>query len=117
MRKTLSKKEARAIFIKFLMENNCLQNFIICYKAYNKCDMTPKEIMDKIINNASRCNYYFDDIFDKISISFDWVDKSVEEVMRNMYYHDKVYWQYWSNINKKFKMKCSNKEYGKIVGE
>jgi hypothetical protein len=112
MLNTLSKKEARAIFVKFLLENNCLRQFVACYRAYHKCDSSPDYIIDKVITRTKSTGYDFTDILSRISISFDWMDDNVVSACRKIDRMDCAI--YWSKINKKFQ---SFNTHGKIVGE
>ena len=95
----ISTKEARVLFAKFLMEKNCLTQYLACFKhahaEYSKS--SPREIMVATIDRAIK--YYGDNanlgqILNKIPISFSWFE--VDNFMKSNF-NEEDYWMEISN--------------------
>ena len=85
----VTNKEARRLFVKFLLKNNCLKQYILCYRAQNGKKLTSKEIIDKTIHSldtSTHCSSKFlFSIFEWGDISFNWYNDDVRDVMKNKY--------------------------------
>lgn len=100
----ISKKEARALFVKFLMENNCLKQYIVCFKDFNQNhkNKTASEVIDITMDRlvGQRINI-LGQIFNKIRVSFEWpsVCKPMREVFGITDFMDAI--NFWSKLSTK----------------
>lgn len=97
----ITPKKARAIFIKFLMENNCLMEYIICYRGqYNRGNYTPSQIFDTVINKLNNFGGRF--AVALLNASFGWSASSRElcKISNKKLSCDYAY-QYWNKLNGK----------------
>lgn len=102
MNKTyITPKEARAIFIKFLMENNCLMEYIICYRGqYHRENYTPSQVFDTVIDRLSKDGGRFDVAL--LNASFGWASSSRELCkIRNKKLSCDYAFQYWNKLSGK----------------
>ena len=90
----ISKKQAKAILVKFLFENRCVEDFVkSCnFKHNNSFQLSAQETIEFCINRLMVDNKYLDEIFDWGSISFTWAECT----------HIKSR-EYWRSINCKWK--------------
>jgi len=110
MLNTLSKKEARAIFVKFLLENNCLRQYVACYNAFRKKELAPSEVIDRTIDYVQKIPFSFYEIFRYSSTSFFWYHSCVVDTMRDCFLcNDSA--DYWRRIRDKFEMYVRLQKY------
>lgn len=105
----ITNKEAKARLIKFLMTNNCLREYINCYKFYNHTDLTPSEIFDKVIDRLGVYGYTLGSAIYMIELSFEW--KGVCDVlcpMHNVAVNCCYSYNYWIKISELFFRKYDN---------
>lgn len=69
----LSRKQAKFIFAKFLMENNVLLEFVKCYKHQHPSarEYTSNEVLLSSIESSKHC---FFDLFNYRDTSFAWYE-------------------------------------------
>ena len=100
MNKTyITPKKARAIFIKFLMENNCLIEYIICYRGqYHRENYTPSQVFDTVINKLNKDGGRF--AVALLNASFGWASSSRELCkIRNEKLGCDYAYQYWNKLS------------------
>lgn len=103
----LTQKEARKLFTKFLMENNCLIEYIVCYRYYNELlaeNYSPSWIIDDVINKLRRDGRAIGLALENIGTSFEWC--KCQEVMCNLHGvssldFDRYAYNYWYLFSKK----------------
>lgn len=95
----ITPKKARAIFIKFLMENNCYKEYVICYRGqYNRKNYTPSQIFDTVINKLG-------DYGGRLSVallcaSFGWASSSRDLYkINNKKLGCEYAYQYWDKLS------------------
>ena len=105
-KKYISNKAAKEIFSKFLMANNCLREFIVCYKYCNNLDSTPSEICDRVINTLCFRLLPLGNAFSNILASFHWESSfPVLCPMLGVPKNKERAYTYWIGISRKFKGK------------
>ena len=114
MLNTFSKKEARAIFVKFLLENNCLRQYVACYNAFRKEELTPSEVIDRTIDYIQKIPFSFYEIFRYSSTSFFWYHPYVVDTMRDCFLCDDSA-DYWRKIRDKFEMYVRLQKYSSWI--
>lgn len=97
----ITPKKARAIFIKFLMENNCLMEYIICYRGqYHRENYTPSQIFDTVIDKLSENGGRF--AVALLNASFGWASsyRDLYKICNKKLSCEYAY-QYWNKLNGK----------------
>lgn len=97
----ITPKKARAIFIKFLMENNCYKEYVICYRGqYDRKNYTPSQIFDTVINKLNNYGGWF--AVALLDASFGWSASSRElcKISNKKLSCDYAY-QYWDKLSRK----------------
>lgn len=86
----LSKKQAKFILARFLMENNILKEFVKCYKHQHPFakEYTSNEVLIRCIRDCKDC---FFDLFNYRGISFAWYEVAKISNIKWDRIHDK--WQ------------------------
>ena len=103
----VTQKEARAIFIKFLMENNCYKDYIICYKGqFDRAWYTPSRIFDNVIEKVRLSKSSLGNTL--LYWSFGWATSGKDLCPRHSKMIDDNYGdKYWRSIDKKLREKYS----------
>ena len=97
----ITPKKARAIFIKFLMENNCYKEYIICYRGqYDRENYTPSQVFDTVINKLNKNCWGL--ALALLYASFGWASSSRElcKICNKKLSCDYAY-RYWDKLSKK----------------
>ena len=97
----ITPKKARVIFIKFLMENNCYKEYIICYRGqYARKKYTPSQIFDNVINKLNECNGRF--AVALLNASFGWASsyRDLYKISNKKLSCEYAY-QYWNKLSEK----------------
>ena len=103
----ITPKEARRLFTKFLMENNCLMEYIVCYRYFNSLPKdlcSPSWIIDDVIHKLRRDRRQIGFALENIATSFEW--SKCQEVMCHMHgisslKNDRYAYNYWYLFSKK----------------
>lgn len=97
----ITPKEARAIFIKFLMENNCLMEYIICYRGqYHRENYTPSQVFDNVIDKLNEHGGRF--AVALLNASFGWASsyRDLYKICNKKLSCEYAY-QYWNKLSEK----------------
>lgn len=68
----ITEKNVRALVLRFLMENEKVDEFVECFRYFHGHDYHVEDIFDDSIHWLFKMGYNIGDYFNKRYISFDW---------------------------------------------
>lgn len=83
----IPRKLAVALVIKFLLQNNCLREFVDAWKYEKRRNISTKEIIESCVNVIYNSDMSLTDLFSSTIASFSWI-RAESELGQKIVWHE-----------------------------